>query len=70
MSVAAVDPEADPGGVVQCGCCHTAYDNDNDIVLFGLLSDCNGRRWALCGPCIQVMWRERAPKPEPEPAGM
>jgi len=49
---------------MRCGCCGERYDDDNDIAVFGILKDCNGKSWALCGPCIQVMWQERAPHPE------
>lgn len=47
---------------MTCDCCQSDYDDDNDVALFGVLKDCNGKSWALCGPCIQVMWRERAPQ--------
>ena len=50
---------------MTCGCCGERYDDDNDIAVFGVLKDCNGVSWALCGPCIQVMWQERAPEVEP-----
>ena len=50
---------------MTCDCCQKRRDDDNDIALFGVLKDCNGKTWAICGKCIQVMWRKRAPKPEP-----
>ena len=49
---------------MTCDCCQERYEDDNDLVLFGMLMDGNGKRWALCGPCIQVIWRARAPRPE------
>lgn len=47
-----------------CGCCGDRYEDPNDLAVFGLLTDGNGKHWDLCGPCIQVMWQERAPRPE------
>lgn len=49
---------------MTCGCCQKDYDDLNDIALFGLLTDCNDKKWDICGKCIQVMWRKRAPKPD------
>lgn len=48
-----------------CGCCQTSYEDENDLVLFGALRDANGKVWAICGPCVQAMWAERAPAVEP-----
>lgn len=50
---------------MTCGCCQTYYDQDNDLAVFGFLKDCNGTTWALCGPCIQAIWQERAPHADP-----
>lgn len=61
---AAAEEIPGPGAVVTCGCCQGKYSDDNDLALFGMLRDANGRSWRLCGPCIQVPWRERAPRPE------
>jgi hypothetical protein len=59
---AALAEVPEPGTVVRCGCCQDCYIEDNDLALFGMLKDANGVMWALCGPCIQIMWRERAPQ--------
>lgn len=50
---------------MRCGCCQKDRQDPNDIALFGTLTDANGKVWDLCGKCIQVMWRKRAPRPEP-----
>ncbi len=48
-----------------CGCCQKSYDDPDDLAVFGILTDAGGKNWDLCGKCIQVMWRKRAPKLEP-----
>jgi hypothetical protein len=49
---------------MKCGCCQKSPKDPNDAALFGRLTDCNGKIWDICGKCIQVMWRKRAPKPD------
>jgi hypothetical protein len=51
----------------QCECCQKVRTDPIDVGLFGDLTDCNGKKWRICGKCIQVMWRKRAPRPEPIP---
>lgn len=48
---------------MRCELCQKRRDDPNDMELFGALTDCNGKTWRICGKCIQVMWRKRAPKP-------
>lgn len=50
---------------MSCGCCRGQYEDPNDLAVFGVLTDCNGRRWDLCGPCQQLLWAERAPRADP-----
>lgn len=49
----------------RCGCCQKVADNPMDIAMFSLLLAPGGKAWDICGKCIQVLWRKRAPKPEP-----
>lgn len=50
---------------MTCDCCGESYSDPNDLAVFGTLVMAKPlKRWKVCGPCIQVMWRERAPKPE------
>lgn len=48
-----------------CGCCGESYEDPNDLAVFGVLTDANGKAWKLCGPCIQALWAERRPDLEP-----
>lgn len=50
---------------MDCGCCGDSYTEDNDLLVFGTLTDANGVKWPLCGPCVQTLWAERRPELEP-----
>ncbi len=54
-----------PGHPNVCGCCQKTRTDPEQLAMFGTLTDAGGKTWDICGKCIQVMWRKRAPKPDP-----
>lgn len=49
----------------RCGCCQKTRTDPEDLDTFGTLTDAGCKTWDICGKCIQVLWRKRAPRPEP-----
>lgn len=50
---------------MTCGCCQKTRTEPEDVAVFSTLTAPGGKVWDICGKCIQVMWRKRAPRPEP-----
>jgi hypothetical protein len=48
----------------RCGCCQKIRTGYEELAVFGVLTSAAGVTWDLCGKCIQVLWRKRAPRPE------
>lgn len=56
--------EAPGAAGVSCQCCQKTRTDPDDIAVFGHLVYLDGRTFRVCGKCIQVMWRKRAPRPD------
>lgn len=50
---------------MTCGVCQKTRTEPEDVAMFGQLTDAGGKVWPVCGKCIRVLWRKRAPKVEP-----
>ena len=48
-----------------CELCQKTRIGAENIAMFSRLLAPGGKSWDICGKCVQVLWRKRAPKLEP-----